>query len=156
MQTALYQVDEEALLRQQIAELDRELEATRAKYRRLRKKRRKLAAQLKALPTYAQRSGMQDEWMVRSEDVLRFIARYILEHDGEHGNGGIASLADRSGVSTRTISDVIHGRRIMVTLSTADMLLTAAGEGWQLGHMERFRNNRGRPPKPPESKYYEE
>lgn len=156
---------EEEQLQVVIEEMDKRLEAARAKYRRalieyrrLRGERRALATRLKRLSyrTYKQRSGMQDEWVIDSHDILPFIGQYILDHDGEYGTGGLRNLSDRSGVSTKTISDVIHGRRPYVTLSTADMLLTAVGESWQLAHIPRHKNNRGRPPKKPESHFYEE
>jgi len=162
-------LNDEERLRDEIELLDRRLDATRTRIRRatqeyteLRQQRRRLAARLKNLPfrTYKQRSGMKDDTWIRASDVLPPIARYILEHDGEHGTGGISNLAIRAGVSARTISDIINDRREYVTLETADMLLTAAGVGWQVSDLTTYPAIRGRPkkhpPTPPPSHYFEE
>lgn len=147
-------------LRKRLVDLDRELEATRGtlrraqiKYNNLRYERRKVASTLRQLPyrTYKQRSGMDDTHVADTRPMVEFIQLWLVANDGS-----LKQIADRSQVSVKTISDILHGRRIWSTVSTVDMILTAIGAHWLLDDLEIKENKRGRPPKRPESQYYEE
>jgi len=154
--------EEEENLRALIKDFDTQLEATRskirraeAKYRDLRYQRKQAVTKLRQLPyrTYIQRSGASDPIIV---EITSMIENFQLWMDSFEGSlSPLRALSERSGVSVKTISDIMHGRRVWVTFDTADRLLSAIEAGWFIEDLPSKANKVGRP-KRPESQYYEE
>lgn len=90
---------------------------------------------------------------VRSKDLVVYILRW--KKDNHRGN---RVLAERSGVSSRTIERIINHKYEFTTYTIADALFTGMGIGQVLNTLETFSRKvvNGFVPEPPPSKYYEE
>jgi hypothetical protein len=116
----LQQLRTEAVqLRRQIKELTAKLEANQ---RAIAKVERAIYT-----PGTGRVANGADPLCVAASDLAPHIREWQAEYDGVYGRGAIQALQQESGVSTKTISSILHGRQRFVTLATADMLLMAIG-----------------------------
>lgn len=63
---------------------------------------------------------------VKAEDVQRTLRSVVDRYGGDSGRS-VALLAERAGVSTRTVYRVLQGDKPTISLKLADALMLAAG-----------------------------
>lgn len=147
-------------LTSEIRLLQRQINRAKERQRLLRYERSKLNTALSEGRTLKQRSGMSDDWWIRTSDFAEYIRQWANVYNAEHDGGAYLTLSMMSTVSTRTISKVCRELVDHVTYTTAELLLTAIGMEHVLSELGTHKALRGRKanrvPEPPESVYYEE
>jgi hypothetical protein len=63
---------------------------------------------------------------VKTSDVQEILQRVVNRGDGDSGRS-VSLIAERSGVSTRTVYRVLQGDKPTISLNLADALVLAAG-----------------------------
>lgn len=63
---------------------------------------------------------------VKSADVQQILKRVVNRGDGDSGRS-VSLIAERAGVSTRTVYRVLQGDKPTISLNLADALVLAAG-----------------------------
>jgi hypothetical protein len=128
----------------------------------MRTDRDRLTRELAETKTWTQRSGMSDTHQVLCREIQEYVLEWMQEYNAEQsgGYGAVLQLSLLSGVSTKTISRIVRGLQEYCTVSTAEMIMSAIGQGWIVSLLEWKPIKRGRPKAepndPPPTQYYEE
>lgn len=140
-------------VRAKIEKLDSEIKQRKNKRDKLRSERDRLTHYLSNGRTF-NRDWQHDSHYILCSEFAIYIKRYL----DENGKGSLLALSKSSSVGTRTIRDIRNKTRKYISVMTADRLLTAMGIPRVLDTFEQIPKSMvfGRPPKPPESQYYEE